>query len=181
MELVLLQAGLTLLVLLVGVYHLYLDQYTEPKSDIQIRPDQRTMAYGSVDDDGADLHFEFIANNRGDDNGYIQEARLIRFEFSETEDFSDPDVVKVEDLTTPTGNQLGMSARFYLKGDDEPHNGLVLKDEITTIRGDCDVYAGDLHEILSDYYSMRGIVRFQCKDSSREYERTAPTNQIEVW
>lgn len=181
MELVLLQAGLTLLVLLVGVYHLYLDQFTEPESDIQIRADQRTLAYGTAGEDGAKLHFEFIANNRGDDNGYIQNARLIRFEYSETEDFSDPDVVECEELTTPTGKELGMSVPFYLDGDDEPHNGLIRKDEITTIEGTCDVYAGDLHEIHADYYSMRAVVRFQCRDSSREYKRTAPTNRIEVW
>lgn len=158
-----------------------MDQFTEPKSDIQIRADPTEAAYGPANDDGAEFHFAFIANNRGDDNGYVESARIIRFEFSETEDFSDPDVVECEDFTTPTGERLSLTAKVYLEDNCGPYYGLVPKGEVSKFKGTSDVYAGNLHEIYSEYYSMRAVMRFQCKDNSREYQRTAPTNRIEVW
>jgi len=181
MELVIVQIGLIFSVLLVGIYHLYLDQFSQPKSDIQTFSNPKQLDYGPVDEDNVELYFDLTANNRGDDNGYVDFGEIVRFEFSNTDEFIDPDQYDANKLSTPSGHDLPRLPRITLKKDDEPTQILVPKGEVVEFAGVCRIYTDDLKELYSEYYSMRAVIEFQCRDNHREYKRQMTTSRIDIW
>lgn len=180
MNLVLVQIVLVSLVFLVGVYHLYLDQFTEPKSDIRVFTNPDQLDSGEFKQDRVNIHFELTANNRGDDNGYIDFGQIVRFEFSDTEMFSDPDRVEASTLSTPSDTDIPRLPRVSLEKDGEPTQVLVPQGEIVSFKGVCGIYTDDLQGVYSDYRAVRAVIDFQCRDNTREYTQRLTTDSIDI-
>lgn len=179
------QILLTLSVLAVGLAHLYLDQFSTDSSDIQIFTNPDQVGYGPLKRGRMELYFQFTANNRGDDNGYIDSGRLTRFEFSMTEDFSDPHTVDAGSFGIAAEADVGYPPRVSLKQDDEYNHDspliLVPEGQIARFGGECVAHTDNLKDTYAEYNRMRAIVEFECRDTSGEYTRETSTGIIDVW
>lgn len=175
------QIGLIFLVLLVGLVHLYLDQFNEPKSDIQFSRPTGVLDHGPLEDDRVEIHFKFSANNRGDDNGWVDRANLVRFEFCDSREFDDVFGIETEKLTTPSGNKLPIPPGVKLEKDERTGPVLVPKGNVVSFKGVGGVYSDDLKKIYHDYRYARAAIEFHCRDNAREYSRNYLTDELDLW
>lgn len=183
MNLSLIQTAAVFSVLLVSLVHLYLDQFSKPKSDIQIFTNPDKLHYGPVENDKLKIHFEFTSSNRGEDNGYIDRARLIGFEFSNTDRFSEVDHYEFGELLASASPPYDYHPAIKLKKDDENTIIHVPKGETVSFKAVCELGSENLKvsDVYSEYYSMRAVIEFECRDSGRKYKRVVKTSRVDAW
>lgn len=174
------QIFLISLVLLVGLINLYLSHISKPKSEIVLNAEVSSRSEAKHMEGEFDYWLYFHANNRGDDNGYVTSAELLRLKFFDEDEPNGVNTLEGRDLEDGVYGQMPLVILQRERENERNERGALLVKE-----GDVDeilvvlrVFSGELVPLVQKYDHTRAVLEFEMVDSERKYTEVCESEAV---
>lgn len=180
----LIQIILISFVLIVGVIHLILDQFTNPKSDIVLDSIGASGSYAERWRGEYVYQLYYSANNRGEDNGYVTSASIERIDFF-NEEASDEESLYIDDLAERIyGDEVYPFVILQREREGEERNERgelpIPKAEVVEILVVLRIFAWDVGRLAKEYDKTRVVLKFTIVDNEQRYSQMTESHILDT-